>query len=100
LQGAHCWPDAVAGFGEVARVLQPRGAFIMSTVVLAGPIRDKYVEGGTAADAADYDANVRTMNTPFWDTASVVGMLEGAGLVEVEVVEEDKCFVMLMARKP
>lgn len=98
--GAHCWPDAARGFAEVARVLRPRGAFVMSTVVLAGPIRDKYVEGGRAADAREYDDEVRGVNTPFWDAAAVVGMLESAGLVEVEVVKEDKCFVMLVARKP
>jgi hypothetical protein len=68
---------------------------------LAGPIRKKYAENGTAADAGEYDATgMRKMNTPFWDAASVVGMLEGAGLVEVQVVAEDKCFVMLTARKP
>ena len=100
--GAHCWPDAVRGFAEVARVLKPSGTFIMSTVVLAGPIREKYVENGTASDAAEYDAKVRDVNTPFWDAAAVKDMLgeKGAGFVDVQVVEENKCFVMLQARKP
>ena len=40
------------------------------------------------------------MNTPFWDADAVAGMLEGAGMVEVEVVREEKCFVMLAARIP
>lgn len=98
--GAHCWPDAAKGFGEVARVLRPKGTFVMSTVVLAGPMKEKYGEMGKARDAREYDENVREMNTPFWDSAAVAGMLEDAGFVEVEVVKEDKCFVMLSARKP
>ena len=98
--GAHCWPEPKRGFAEVARVLRPGGVFVMSTVVLAGPIREKYVEEGVAANGAAYDAEVWDMNTPFWDADAVAGMLEGAGMVEVEVVREDKCFVMLAARKP
>ena len=98
--GAHCWPEPKRGFAEVARVLRPGGVFVMSTVVLAGPIREKYVKEGVAANGAAYDAEVWDMNTPFWDADAVAGMLEGAGMVEVEVVREEKCFVMLAARIP
>jgi spermidine synthase len=88
------------GLREVERILKPGGVFVTSTVVLAPPIREKYVKGNECTDAESYDDDVRTMNTPFWDTASVVAMLQKAGLKGVEIVKEDKCFVMLAARKP
>ena len=31
---------------------------------------------------------------------AVEGMLEKSGMVDVEIVREDKCFVMLAGRKP
>ena len=98
--GAHCWPEPKRGFAEVARVLKPGGVFVMSTVVLAGAMRDKYAKENIAADAEEYDAEVWDMNTPFWDAGAVVGMLEKSGMVDVEIVREDKCFVMLAGRKP
>ena len=68
-------------------------------MVLAAPIRDKYVENGTARDSDEYQDKTWDMNTPFWDAQAVVQMLETAGLKDVEVIREDKCFVMLAARK-
>jgi SAM-dependent methyltransferase len=97
---AHCWPDPKLGFREVARVLAPGGVFVTSTVVLAGPIKTKFVERGLCADAASYDAKEWKPNTPFWDTPAVVKMLEDAGLVDVEVLAQDKCFVMVKGTKP
>jgi hypothetical protein len=84
----------------VARVLAPGGVFVTSTVVLAGPIKTKFVERGLCADAASYDAKEWKPNTPFWDTPAVVKMLEDAGLVDVEVLAQDKCFVMVKGTKP
>ena len=80
--------------------MKPGGVFVMSTVVLAGAMRDKYAKDNIAADAEEYDAEVWDMNTPFWDAGAVVGMLEKSGMVDVEIVREDKCFVMLAGRKP
>jgi len=37
---------------------------------------------------------------PFYDCDAVAGLVAGAGLAAVEVMAEDKCFVMLAARKP
>jgi hypothetical protein len=39
------------------------------------------------------------VNTPFWDADAVVEMVRDSGLVDVEVLKEDKCFVMIAARK-
>jgi SAM-dependent methyltransferase len=87
------------GFKEIARVLKPGGVFVASTVVLASPIREKYVENGEAADARAYQNGVWDVNTPFWDADAVVEMVRDSGLVDVEVLKEDKCFVMIAARK-
>ena len=97
--GAHCWPNPNKGFLEITRVLKPGGTFVASTVVLAGPIREKYLENETVKDGDEYFRKIWDVNTPFWDADAVVQMLENAGLVDVEVVREDKCFVMLAARK-
>ena len=75
------------------------GVLVASTVVLAAPIREKYAENKVAADAETYRNAVWDVNTPFWDADAVVEMVRNSGLVDVEVLREDKCFVMIAARK-
>ena len=73
----------------------------MSTVVLAGAMRDKYAKGEKSLPPTRRStaAEVWDMNAPFWDAGAVVGMLEKSGMVDVEIVREDKCFVMLAGRR-
>ncbi len=84
-------PDKAAVFGEVARVLKPGGRVVVSDIVLARPLpeavaKDVFAWCGCVAGASD--------------RREYFGMIEAAGLGEVEILKDEDYLASLVKVSP
>jgi len=97
--GMHCWPDVSCGLSELTRTLRPGGCFVASTVVLPEKARSKMIAKGIK-NGEMYAKGPRQQNMPFWDVDAVVNICKSVGgLEDVEVLQSEKSFVMIKAKK-
>ncbi|XRB25210.1 methyltransferase [Pseudoscourfieldia marina] len=101
----HCWPDVPAGVSECVRILKPGRTFFASTVTLPPPTRERLVReaDGSVPRARSTYESTRVVNSPFFDTDSLLATMQGevsAENIDMSVVDERlPCFVSVSVRK-
>ena len=101
----HCWPDVPAGVRECVRILKPGRTFFASTVTLPPPTRERLVReaDGSVPRARSTYESTRVVNSPFFDTDSLLATMQGtvsAENIDISVVDERlPCFVSVSVRK-
>lgn len=101
----HCWPDVPAGVRECVRILKPGRTFFASTVTLPPPTRERLVReaDGSVPRARSTYESTRVVNSPFFDTDSLLATMQGtvsAENIDMSVVDERlPCFVSVSVRK-
>ena len=101
----HCWPDVPAGVRECLRILKPGRTFFASTVMLPPPTRERLVReaDGSVPRARSTYESTRVVNSPFFDTDSLLATMQGevsAENIDMSVVDERlPCFVSVSVRK-